>query len=556
MKNNHILWALVGTEFPLFSMAQWSNDPTINTPVSTNPGEQTLSKTAICPNDNVYISYFDNSSGNYNVMLQYLDKNGFLNWPQPKMVSDFPQDSWISDYDTKADLEGNCVIIFTDIRNGDPSPVIYKTSPTGIPLWGEGGIVLSTDANAEYSPVCCVTSENNVVTAFTRITGTDPLVMVAFDENGNKLWPGEGIVLTPTGVQSYYVPALLSVSGGDFIVVFSINNGSGLYSPRYLYAMKYHIDGTPAWSDEAVVTNAGGISHWTDVYAKSDGADGVIVSWHDDRDQDMVSSAFVQHISADGEVLLGDDGMELSLAGTHQRFDPRISGIDEHGDIFLFWFDTDYDQITRGIAGQGISAAGARLWGDNGKMIIPLGTQAYGVMGADFQGGLNYVYYGMYGEDYTDVRLKATCLDRAGNYMWEGNHIFVSDVEQEVIHPFLSEYGNHQWIVSFTSTRNGNYDIYAQNVNEDGTLGVNTIGIPESLSEAFDLYPNPVSDVLIIRTRSTEFIQIFDPAGKHIFEKQVTDQETKLDVSGWEAGVYIIRLGCKQGVFVRKLVCR
>lgn len=555
MKNKQVLWALAGIMFPLLSIAQWSNDPTVNTAVCTNPGEQTLSKTAICPNDNVYISYFDASSGNYNVMLQYLDKNGNFLWGQPKLVSDQPQDSWISDYDTEADLDGNCVTIFSDIRTGNVSPVIYKISPAGIPLWGEGGIPVSADASDEFSPVCCVTSDNNVVAAFTRLTGNDPLVLVAFDENGNKLWPGEGIVLTPSATESYFMPALLPSVDGDFIVVYSRNQGSGIYSPRHLFAMKYQIDGTAAWTEEAVVSDAGGISHWTDVYIKADGAGGVIVSWHDDRDQDMISSAFVQHISADGEALLEEDGVELSLASTHQRFNPMIAGMDETDDIFVFWFETDYDQISTGLVGQAISSDGTRLWGNNGKTIIALGVNSvYNILGADFQEGLNYVFYGVFGVNTGDVRLKATCLDRGGNYMWPDQHIFVSNVQQEVIHPFLSAYGNHQWIVSFTSTRSGNYDIYAQNVNDDGTLGMNTIGIPESFLEGFDLYPNPVSDILTINTRSAETIQVFDPAGRIMFEKQVTDRETRMDVSGWEAGIYFVRMVGEQEIIVRKVV--
>jgi hypothetical protein len=427
-------------------------------------------------------------------------------------------------------------------------------SPNGIPLWGEEGILLSTDASGEYSPVCCVTSENNVVAAFTRDLGNAPMVLVALDQNGNKLWPGEGIVLIPETAYSYWVPVLLPAEDGGFIVVFSRNMGTGLYSPRHLFAMKYNIDGTAGWTQEAVITNAGGIAHWTDVYVKSDGMSGVIVSWHDDRDQDMISSAYVQHVSADGEVLLEANGVELNLAASHQRYDPQIAGIDDHGDIFLFWFETDYDQITRGIIGQGISEAGARLWGDNGKTIIPLGTQAYGLMGSDFQDGLNYVFYGMYGENYADVRLKATCLDRTGNYMWEGNHIFVSNVEQEVIHPILSTYFNFQWVVGFTSTRNGNYDIYAQNVNQDGTLGVNTIGIPDLATADFKLFPNPASKVLTITTEDSGNIEILDLTGKVVIEQKTTGKETNIDLSELNPGIYFVRVINGQSLGIKKIL--
>lgn len=557
MKKIFFISAMVILFSPLILRSQWSDDPLLNTPVCTDPDEQTLCKVAIGANDNVFISYFDIQSGNYNVMLQYLNRDGFFLWNEPLVVSDHTQDSWISDYDTKADHEGNCVTVFSDIRNGNPDPVIYKISPNGEHLWGQDGIVVSTDQTAEYSPVLCVTSENNVVAAFTRSTESNyPLVMVAYDATGTALWPEGGIVLVPEGSYCYWVPVLISVSGGDFIVVVSKRNGTSLYAPRYLYAMRYHINGTPAWSQETVVSDAGGINSWTDIQVKADGHDGVIVAWHDDRNSDMVSSAYVQHVDGDGNVLLAEDGMELSLASGHQRFYPQIAGLDETGDIFLFWYETDYDQISSGLTGQSVSSFGTRLWGANGKTIIPLGGSTYGIFGADFQQEHCYVFYGAYGSAFSDVRIKATCTDRTGNFVWPDQHIFISNTNQEVIHPFLSTYAYQQWIVGFTSTRGGTYDIYAQNMNDDGTLGVNPIAISETTEPEFSLYPNPVSGLLTIQTHHANLIQITDPAGKMVWAQQVTGEETIIHMSFLDPGIYFVKVTGEQGSVVKKVLNR
>ncbi len=557
MKKIFFIPAMIILFFPLILRAQWSDDPLLNTPVCTDPGEQTLSKVAIGANDNVFISYFDFQSGNYNVMLQYLNRDGFFLWPGPVLVSDHSQDSWISDYDTKADHDGNCLTVFSDIRNGNTNPVIYKISPQGEHLWGQDGIMLSTDPSAEYSPVLCVTSENNVVAAFTRSTESNyPLVMVAFDENGNALWPEGGIVVVPEGNYCYWVPVLIPVWGGDFIVVVSKRNGTSLYAPRYVYAMRYHINGTPAWSQETVITDAGGISSWTDIQVKADGKDGVVVAWHDDRNSDNVASSFVQHVDGQGNLLLVEDGVELSLSSTHQRFYPQIAGLDETGDIFLFWYETDYDQISSGLFGQSVSTIGTRLWGANGKTIIPLGGSTYGIFGADYQLELCYVFYGAYGSAANDVRIKATCTDRSGNFVWPAQHIFISNTNQEVIHPFLSTYAYQQWIVGFTSTRGTTYDIYAQNMNDDGTLGVNPIAIPETAEPEFTLYPNPVSGLLTIQARHANLIQITDPAGKMVWTQQVTGGETIIDMSFLDPGIYFVKVIGEEGSVVKKVLNR
>ncbi len=557
MKKIFFLFCMFLISIPLITVCQWSDDATINTPVCTDEGEQTLCKVAIGANDNVFISYFDARSGNYNVMLHYLNRDGFFLWNEPLVVSDHNQDSWISDYDTKADHEGNCVTVFSDIRNGNTNPVIYKISPTGQHLWGPDGIVVSTDPSEEYSPVLCVTTENKVVAAFTRMTDSNyPLVMVAYDENGNALWQEGGLVVVPEGNFAYWVPVLVPVSGGDFIVVVSKRDGTSLYAPRYIYAMRYHIDGSPAWSQETVISDAGGINSWTDIQVKADGYDGVIVAWHDDRNSDMVSSAFVQHVDGEGNLLLAEDGVELSLSSNHQRFYPQIAGQDETGDIFLFWYETDYDQISSGLVGQAVSSIGTRLWGPNGKTIIALGNDTYSIFGADFQQEKCYLFYGTYGFAVNDVRIKATCTDRGGNFIWQPPHIFISNTNQEVIHPYLSAYAYQQWIFGFTSTRSGTYDIFAQNMNDDGTLGVNPIAIPECSEPEFSMYPNPVSDLLTIQSHGADLIQICDPAGRIVWEQRVTDKETIIDMNFLDPGIYFVKVTGEQGSVVQKVLNR
>jgi hypothetical protein len=246
--------------------------------------------------------------------------------------------------------------------------------------------------------------------------------------------------------------------------------------------------------------------------------------------------------------------VELSLNENHQRFYPQIAGLDETGDLFLFWFETDYDQFTSGLTGQSVSSLGTRLWGQNGKNIIPLGNATYGIFGADFQHEKCYVFYGAYGFGTNDVRIKATCTDRGGNFVWPDQHVFISNTSQQVIHPVVSTYANQQWIVSFTSTRNGTYDIYAQNINDDGTLGVNPIGIPEPFNPEFGLYPNPVSDRLNIYTGEACTVQVADPAGKILIQQQVSDRETILDMSQLDPGIYFVRVMTERGAFVKKMM--
>jgi hypothetical protein len=530
---------------PLIVFCQWSDDYLQNTGIAAVTGEQTLPKIAIDNDGSVYITYFNSSSGNYDVSLAYLDKDGYRIWPVPLTVSNHTQDTWISDYDTKIDNPGNCVTVFSDIRNGNPDPYIYKISPAGAKLWGDDGKMVSNDARAEYSPVLCVTSENNVIVAFTRINekGQDPLVMVAFDADGNKLWPDGGeIVLTPDGDYSYTRPSLVPSTDGDFIIEFSRSWGNQLYPNRYLYAQRYHINATPAWDNEAVLSDLGGVSSWAELEVKPDGYGGILAAWHDDRDNDMAYSAFVQYIGDDGIAVFEPNGVELSLKANDHKFYPSISGFDGSGNLVLTWLQTDYNQNNAGLYAQKLSGAGERLWTDNGKVIIPIGPSFADLIGSDVENDTIYIVYDIFGQNSIDDRIKATSLDKNGDFVWPGQHVMISDVPKQVIHSYMSVFYGHQWILAWSDTRDDGGDIYAQNLNTDGTIGINGVGIGENSAGDLRIYPNPSDGIINIEQNGGERIVLYDQMGQVVLEKECTGQSMQLDLDGVKPGLYLLML--------------
>lgn len=529
---------------PLAGWSQWSDDYLANTPIATGNGEQTLPKIAVDTQGNLFITFFNTASGNYDVSAAYLDKNGFPLWPGNLTVSHNPQDTWISDYDTKIDQDGNCLTVFSDIRNGNDDPFIYKISPSGAFLWGNNGINVSDDPRYEYSPVLCVTSENNAVVAFIRTNdaGQNPMVLVTFDEDGNRLIPGGELVLTPEEAYSYANPYLVPSTDGDFIVVFSRNYGSGLYPNRYLYAQRYHIDGTPAWGNDAVLSNLGGVSSWAIMRVIPDGYGGVIAGWYDDRDNNMVYSSFVQYIGHDGVAVYEPNGVELSLKAGDQKFCPAVAGMDATGHLYAVWEETDYNQNYAGLYAQKLDGAGERLWTDNGKMILSIGTTFADLIGADLANDTVVVVYDNYGLNAVDDRILATGIDKNGDFTWTPAQVMMSDVPKQVIHPVMSSFYDHQWVVAWADTRNDNGDIYAQNLNNDGTIGISTIGIPETQAVGFSIYPNPATNVVTIDQNGGDRITVLDYVGHKVLEQPCTGEHFMLDISSLKPGFYMVRV--------------
>jgi hypothetical protein len=78
------------------------------------------------------------------------------------------------------------------------------------------------------------------------------------------------------------------------------------------------------------------------------------------------------------------------------------------------------------------------------------------------------------------------------------------------------------------------------------------------IDNIIDVYPNPTSDlvnIFIDKTENTQ-LQIININGQVVLEKQINEQNTLLDVSAYNKGVYIVRISNQTGVSINKLVVK
>jgi len=460
----------------LFLSAQWSSDPAENSPISTAGGEQAIPKIATSDNGTTYISWFSNESGNYNVRLQKLDVFGNIQWDSAGLlVSDNPAMTWLTDWDMAIDQEEYAIICFQDIRNGDNDVFAYRISPEGEFVWGEDGIEMSTGPAFDASPKVIVTNAGNAIFAWQA----DSVVIIQkISAAGEKLWGENGITLSSSNTYSW--PQLIPVGDDDVVLKYFEDSGP-LWAPtRHVFTQRYDTDGNPVWSAPTVISDAGGISAWTQIFPFiNDGSDGFYLAWHDDRDNNMLSGIFVQHVDSEGNVLYADDGIEASVMPGRNHFYARLALPPGSQEVFVFWNEMDSDQNNRGIYGQKISATGQRLWTDNGKSFIeisPVNVFPFAARNSDSDMIIMYEEY----YDAINADIKAMRIDTDGNFMWENEKIDMCTVQSEKVHTEAGSYNNGQWISAWEDSRNGGKDIYAQNIQLDGSLG--PIIIPANLT--------------------------------------------------------------------------
>ncbi|GAB4325937.1 MAG: hypothetical protein Kow00127_18690 [Bacteroidales bacterium] len=476
--------------------AQWPSDPGVNLAVAVMPGEEAIPKVVSLDDGSTYIGWFSYEEGNYNVRLQMFDQEGIPQWmPEGLLVSNHPSMTWLTDWDMVADAEGGVILAFQDIRTGNNDMFIYKISSDAEFIWGEDGIQLTNDAAFDVAPSLAVTSLNNTVIAW---QADNVVRLQKLSPSGETLWPG-GITLSGTNTFSW--PQLIPAGNDEIILKYFEDSGPVWAPTRHVFAMRYDAGGNEAWPQPAVISDAGGISAWTQIFSiVSDGQDGFFIAWHDDRDNNNLASAFVQHIDAGGTPLFTPNGLEVSTMLSRNHFYPHLSFPSQGTGLYVFWNEMDPDQNNRGIYAQKISQEGSLQWGSDGKALIEISPQnVYPFASGSTSENAVLFYEEFSGE--VNSELRSMMIDADGNFVWEEGAVSICTVQSEKVHPVAGPLKCGQWILAWEDNRNGGRDIYAQNLKPDGTTG------PLPQSDTLIIWP----DTLVFDEWKIDTVYVFNP---------------------------------------------
>ncbi len=218
-------------------------------------------------------------------------------------------------------------------------------------VWGEDGLQLSSGAAFDVSPKVTVTNAGNAVFAW---QADDVIIGQKISPDGTLLWGPNGQTLS--GPNTFSWPQLLPVGDDDIIMKFFEDSGTcpGRQPVMYLHNGLMET-GVMVWAQPVVISDAGGISAWTQIFPFiNDGSDGFYIAWHDDRDNNMLANIWIQHIGNDGSVLFAANGAEVSTMPNRNHFYAHLALPEGSDDIFIFWNEMDANQNNRGIYGQKI----------------------------------------------------------------------------------------------------------------------------------------------------------------------------------------------------------
>ncbi len=555
-----MLFIVLNLLLGLQSKSQWSSDPSQNTPLSTAPGEQALPKVAACSDGSVYIAWFSVESGNYNVRLQRLDKDGTALWePGGMLISDNTQDSWITDWDMSVDATDHALLVFSDIRSGILNPYGYRISPAGEMMWGEDGATLSGSPNFEPSPKVCGTAAGNAVFAWQSEGSSSEVHLQKVSADGQLLW-GTGVIFNSTSA-NYTSPFLVPAAGDQVYLLWHKQTGP-FYAPnRSLCVQLLDENGAPLWPADAVVYAPVPSSIVVSLDFCHDDAGGLIFTWYR-NDMGTHFHSYIQHMDADGNMTMPANTL-LSTATERNHMYPTVAFLPQTQEIIAYFSEQDLNQNQRGLYAQKLDLTGNRQWTDAGKTLIPLSDNDISLPAASgFSDKAICVYeavnYGSIGGN-----VQAVMLNSAGEYVWPGQFVDLCTIESAKYHRAMSGYFWGQWVVAWGDERGADRDIYAQNIQPDGTLGpvitaINNNCSPENIS--VKISPNPfVTEItfeFMAENPGVVSFEMFDNLGNVISSGIMTPSQAKMTFDGTRltSGVYFVKVNGDKKTYVQKIV--
>jgi hypothetical protein len=529
-----------------FAAAQWASDPMMNSQLSNMSGEQVLPKIAVCSDGSYYISWFSNESGNYNVRLQRLDKDGYPFFNDNGMlISDHPQMSYLTDWDLAVDPENYALITFQDIRNGDNNPVGYRISPNGDFPWGPDGVQLSNNASFEPSPVVCALHGGNIVFAW---PSEDEIHLQKISPAGELLWGDEGLVVSKPGI-SLTAPKLFPTDSDHVYFIWHEETGPFWAPNRGLYLQQLDENGNFILPEDkeiyAPVPSGAVVSLEATQYNNG----GILFTWYG-NDEGSHFNCWVQYMSGMGELEMPANGVVVSTSMQRNHMYPTAVYLEMSQEIVVYFSEQDLNQSQRGLYAQKFDVNGNRKWTNDGKQLIALSNNDYSL---PMSGGVNdksiCVYEAYEFGNVVDSKIQAVMLDDNGNFVWEEEFIDMSTYQSSKLHTVMAPYSFGQWVAAWEDERSTGRDIYAQNIQPDGTLGMvmTSINNPAATNNlSIKTHPNPFINEVTFDISAPEtgnvVIEIYDVTGKQMeiinSKKQDKNLSLSFNTSDFPSGFY------------------
>ncbi|MFZ1729400.1 MAG: choice-of-anchor D domain-containing protein [Bacteroidota bacterium] len=222
----------------------------------------------------------------------------------------------------------------------------------------------------------------------------------------------------------------------------------------------------------------------------SDGKDGAIICWSDERVSQNSFDVYAQRIDKDGFIRWTVNGNVVSNAYNSQSQPDIVS--DDAGGAIIVWTDTrngDND-----IYIQRIDSTGKVLWGVDGvALTADTSNQADPKLTTDGQHGAIVTWDANTGGFPPASKIYAQRVDASGTPLWSAP-VLVSGTLRFSNAPCITSDGSGGAFIAYAYFPRPDYDVYAQRISGNGTLHWPKNGVAVATGSSVQDSPMLVSD--------------------------------------------------------------
>ena len=284
------------------------------------------------------------------------------------------------------------------------------------------------------------------------------------NNNGNKLW-GSSNVTIQSGLGTTLNQSITMNEDGDLLTIWQLGL-TGTPNSMDIYTQKINSNGVVQWNSNGLAICLTSAISILGPKIISDQNGGAYVCWSDNRNGLSNFDIYAQRISSNGTPLWSVNGIpictKIGTQGTKHIFS------DNNGGAILFW--EDIQETTYSIYGQKIDSTGNKLWETDGRLLYST-TTAF----AQYEIVLDRNKEIFFMWSTSEGNIYAQKVDYNGNPVW-ANPVTICDTQSAVSYLVASKSDMSGVVIAWLDDRNGNYDLFSQWISADGIAKWNNNG--------------------------------------------------------------------------------
>ena len=451
-----------------YAAAQWSTNPAVNNAICTATLNQLYPKIVQDGSGGAIITWYDQRSGSSNkdIYAQRINSSGVVQWTTDGVAICTESNDQLNPT-IVSDGSGGAIITWQDSRSGSNSDIYaQRINASGAVQWTSNGVAICTVSNDQVSPAIVSDGSGGAIITwrdFRSGSSNSNIYAQRINASGNIQWTTDGEeICTASNHQDY--PAIASDGSGGAIITWH-DDRSGT-NTEDIYAQRINASGTVQWTTNGQVISAATNAQ---VYPSlvSDGSGGAVIAWEDYRSGNYNGDIYAQRVNSSGTVQWTTNGVAICTASDFQEF-PALTS-DGSGGAIISWIDYRSGSSYK-IYAQRINTSGAVQWTTDGAPIcLAANDKVKQSIASDGSGGaiISWQDYRSGGSDIYAQRINAS-----GAAQWTTDGVAISTESNSQSSPTIVPVGSGGAIITWYDNRASGYlDIYAQNVDANGTLG-------------------------------------------------------------------------------------